>query len=58
LGAFPNDNLCWLYWCIPVGGLLGYLAGGLIAAHFLLIDKLKSLRVPSSRRWRKEAEQE
>jgi hypothetical protein len=52
LSAFPVDNLCWLYWCIPVGGFLGYLAGGLIAAHFLLIDKLKSLRIPSRERWR------
>lgn len=40
------------------GAVYGYIAGLLIAAHFLLIDKLKSLRVSSKRRWRKEAEQE
>ncbi len=36
---------CWLLFCIPVGMLLGYLAGLLIAAHFLLIDKWRNRRV-------------
>ena len=35
----------WFLFCVPVGMFLGYIAGGLIAAHFLLIEKLKSLRV-------------
>ena len=38
-------SCCWLLFCIPVGALLGYLAGMLIAAHFLLIDKWKNRRV-------------
>jgi hypothetical protein len=55
---FPVNILFALFYCIPVGALFGYVAGLLIAAHFLLIDKLKSLRVPSRKRWRKAAEQE
>jgi hypothetical protein len=43
--AIPADTVPGLLICIPVGMFLGYLAGSLIAAHFLLIDKLKSLRV-------------
>jgi hypothetical protein len=31
--------------CVPVGALLGYLAGLLIAAHFFVIDKWRNRRV-------------
>jgi len=43
--AIPGPAIFGLMICVPVGALLGYLAGSLIASHFLLIDKLKSLRV-------------
>jgi hypothetical protein len=46
--AIPADPLFWLLFFlinVPVGMLLGYIAGGLIASHFLLIDKLMSLGV-------------
>ena len=43
--AIPGLSICGLMHSVPAGALLGYLAGSLIASHFLLIDKLKSLRV-------------
>ncbi len=43
--AIPGIFIFGLLHCVPVGALLGYLAGSLIASHFLLIDKLMSLGV-------------
>ncbi|MHB0960102.1 MAG: alpha/beta fold hydrolase [Pirellulaceae bacterium] len=37
-----------LFFCVPVGGVYGYLAGLLIAAQFLVVDKLRSIRVRSN----------
>lgn len=43
--AFPDDIIIGLVCCISQGAVFGYVAGLLIAAHFLVIDKLRDLRV-------------